>query len=584
MSLFVKAEVENLLRAALETLDLGTGDDGHVERTRDAAHGDFASNAAMKLSKRAGRKPRELATEIVAALPDSEWVERVEVAGPGFVNFFLASAAYHAVVEAVLDQGQAFGRSEQGSGQSVLVEFVSANPTGPLHVGHGRGAAYGDSVASLLQAAGFDVTREYYVNDAGRQMDILALSVWLRYLELCGEGISFPANAYQGDYIRAAAARLREGRGNEFARPAAAVLDGVPSDEAGGGDKEKHIDKLISRARALLGGEAFGEVLDLVLSGQLEDIRADLTDFNVRFDRFFSERRVVDSGAVDVALTRLRQSGFTYEQDGAVWFRSSEFGDEKDRVVVRAGGQPTYLTSDIAYHLDKLDRGFDRLVDILGADHHGYVARLSAAVQALAGRADALAVQLVQFVSLYRGKEKLPMSTRAGEYVTLRHLREEVGTDAARFFYVLRSNDQHLDFDLELATSTSNDNPVYYIQYAHARVESVLRQLQAKGWVWNQAQGLENLGRLSESHEQALFSRLSRYPEVIEQAARTLAPHTLAHYLRDLADDFHSYYNAHTFLARDADLRNGRLCLALAVRQVIRNGLSLLGVSAPESM
>ncbi len=584
MSLFVKAEVENLLRAALETLDLGTGDDGHVERTRDAAHGDFASNAAMKLSKRAGRKPRELATEIVAALPDSEWVERVEVAGPGFVNFFLASAAYHAVVEAVLDQGQAFGRSEQGSGQSVLVEFVSANPTGPLHVGHGRGAAYGDSVASLLQAAGFDVTREYYVNDAGRQMDILALSVWLRYLELCGEGISFPANAYQGDYIRAAAARLREGRGNEFARPAAAVLDGVPSDEAGGGDKEKHIDKLISRARALLGGEAFGEVLDLVLSGQLEDIRADLTDFNVRFDRFFSERRVVDSGAVDAALTRLRQAGFTYEQDGAVWFRSSEFGDEKDRVVVRAGGQPTYLTSDIAYHLDKLDRGFDRLVDILGADHHGYVARLSAAVQALAGRADALAVQLVQFVILYRGKEKLPMSTRAGEYVTLRQLREEVGTDAARFFYVLRSNDQHLDFDLELATSTSNDNPVYYIQYAHARVESVLRQLQAKGWVWNQAQGLENLGRLSESHEQALFSRLSRYPEVIEQAARTLAPHTLAHYLRDLADDFHSYYNAHTFLARDADLRNGRLCLALAVRQVIRNGLSLLGVSAPESM
>lgn len=577
-----------LLRSALDTLireempELTLPASIHVERTRDRAHGDFASNLAMSLAKPARRRPRELAQAIIDRLPPSGQIERVEIAGPGFINFFMAPAAFQAIVPEILAAGERFGRGSVGAGQPLMVEFVSANPTGPLHVGHGRGAAYGDSVANLLDAVGFRVQREYYVNDAGRQMDILATSVWLRYLELCGTQVPFPPNGYQGEYIRAAAQTLQEREGVRLAHPAPAVLDGVPPAESAGGDRERHLDGLIARAKTLLGADDYARVHKLILDGQLADIRADLEAFGVRIDRWFSERDLVARGAVTAALEKLEASGHTYRKDGAVWLRSSDYGDEKDRVLVRENGAFTYFATDIAYHLDKLGRGFGQLVDVWGADHHGYIKRMLAALQALTGDAGALEVRLVQFVSLYRGHEKLSMSTRAGQYVTLRDLRSEVGTDATRFFYVLRSNDQHLDFDLELAKSRSNDNPVYYVQYAHARIASVFRQLADKGGAWDATRA--DLARLTEAHEEGLLTRLARYAELLEQAAMQRAPHTLAHYLRDLADDFHSYYNAHTFLVDDDGLRNARLSLIRAVQQVIRNGLGLLGVSAPGQM
>lgn len=586
----MKDHLRGLLAAAAQSLiddelrHLPPPADIRIERTRDAAHGDFAANLALTLAKPARRNPRQLAQALVDRLPASELIARVEVAGPGFINFFLTPAALQAIIPQILQAGQGYGRCHAGAGRRALVEFVSANPTGPLHVGHGRGAAYGDSVANLLEATGHDVAREYYVNDAGRQMDILATSVWLRYLELCGETVPFPPNGYQGDYIRHIAEALLSECGERLRRTAGEVLDRLPPPESAGGEREKHLDGLIAAAKRLLGNADYRLVLDRVLDDQLDEIRGDLAAFSVSFDRWFSEREVAHGGALNGALERLREAGYLYQQDGATWFRSSELGDEKDRVVVRDNGDPTYFASDIAYHLNKLERGFDLLIDVWGADHHGYIKRLSGAVEALTGRGDALEVRLVQFVSLYRGHQKLAMSTRAGQYVTLADLRREVGTDAARFFYVSRSNDQHLDFDLDLAKSRSNENPVYYIQYAHARVASVMRQLEEKGRAWQHERALGALSRLTESHEQALLNRLSRYPETVEQAAQARAPHTVAHYLRTLAEDFHSYYNAHTFLVDDEALRDARLALVLATRQVLRNGLELLGVSAPESM
>ncbi len=555
-----------------------------IERTRDARHGDFASNVALMLAKPAGMKPRELAERIVAALPDAPEVAKVDIAGPGFINFFIRDTALAEVVRTVLEQGERFGRSELGAGRRIQVEFVSANPTGPLHVGHGRGAAYGAAVADLLAAVGYAVHREYYVNDAGRQMDILAASVWLRYLELCGEELPFPANAYQGDYVWDIAASLHRTHGESFRHPWAEVADGLPPDEADGGDKEQYIDAVIAKARRLLGDADYRTVFDTALNYILDDIRDDLEQFGVVYDEWYSERRLTENGLVNQAIERLRASGHTYEKDGALWFRSTDYGDEKDRVLVRENGQTTYFASDIAYHMDKLERGFERVIDIWGADHHGYVPRVKAALQALGEDVNRLDVLLVQFAILYRGGQKVQMSTRSGEFVTLRQLRKEVGTDAARFFYVMRKCEQHLDFDLDLAKSQSADNPVYYIQYAHARVCSVFRQLDEKGLNWDREAGLANLDRLGEAHEQALITRLGRYPELIESAAVNHEPHQLAHYLRELANDFHTYYNAHQFLVDDPDLRNARLALIAATRQVIANGLGLLGVSAPKSM
>ncbi len=555
-----------------------------IERARDARHGDFASNIALVLAKPASRSPRELAAKIVEAIPPDPILQAIEIAGPGFINFKLAAEAQFDVVRAVHQQGHLFGRGTVGAGRKVQVEFVSANPTGPLHVGHGRGAAYGSVVASLLEAAGFEVHREYYVNDAGRQMDILAVSIWLRYLEACGEVLPFPSNGYRGEYVREVAFDLHRTRHECYRHPASVVLNALPPDEPQGGDKELYIDALVDRAKELLGAGDYREIFDAGLHGIQNDISQDLAEFGVLYDRWFSERELTASGAVEKTLQRLRETGHLYEKEGATWFASSRLGDEKDRVVIRENGQMTYFASDIAYHWDKLERGYDQIIDIWGADHHGYVPRVKAAIQALGGDPERLRVLLVQFAVLYRGEEKVQMSTRSGEFITLRQLRSEVGKDAARFFYVMRRSDQHMDFDLKLATSKTNENPVYYVQYAHARVCSVFRQLDEKGWARRLQQGMDHLSRLDAAQEAAVLGRLARYPEVVEAAALQHEPHQLVHYLRDLACDFHAYYNACPFLVDDEAVRNARLNLIDAVRQVIANGLHLLGVSAPEAM
>lgn len=555
-----------------------------LERTKDRSHGDFASNTAMVLAKPTKMNPRQLASLIVEALPAHEMIDNVEIAGPGFINFTLSAAARQQVVAEVLKNAGQFGLSDYGKGHKVQVEFVSANPTGPLHVGHGRGAAYGSVVSSLLKAVGFDVHREYYVNDAGRQMDILATSVWLRYLEKCGEQFTFPSNGYRGEYVFDIAETLKNQHGEALLHPAAVVFDGVPTDEPQGGDKELHIDGLTNQAKKLLGAELYRQLFDLGLNAILDDIRNDLAEFGAEYDEWFSERSLVESGVVEQAIEQLKAANMLYQQDGAWWFKSTEFGDEKDRVVVRDNGQATYFASDVAYHLNKFQRGFEQIIDIWGADHHGYIPRVKAAMSALNQDVSKLNVLLVQFAVLYRGKEKVGMSTRSGEFVTLRELRDEVGKDAARFFYVLRGADQHMDFDLELAKSQSNDNPVYYVQYAHARVCSVFRQLAERQLNWDEQTGLENLSLLTEDHEQALFTMLSRYPEVVELSAITYTPHLLAHFLMDLARDFHTYYNAHQFMTDDKKVTQARLTLITAVRQVIANGLGLMGVSAPQSM
>ncbi len=586
----MKHEIEQLLGAAMAQLSGSLLpadtplDNLGVERTRDAANGDFASNVAMRLARAARKPPRELAQAIVGALPAHRGIEKVEIAGAGFINFFLARDAQAEVVRRILSEGEQYGRNQSGAGQRVLAEFLSSNPTGPLHVGHGRLAAVGASVSNLLAANGHEVYREYYINDAGRQVDILGASVWLRYLEVLGEKFTFPANGYKGDYIREIAAELLQHAGERLLRPEGEVFGNLPPDEPEGGDKEAYIDAVIARARTLLGEAGFDEVVQLGLKAILADMENDLTEFGVTYDRWYSEASLATSGAIDRALERLRQQGHIYEKDGAQWFRATTFGDEKDRVVVRENGVKTYFASDIAYHLDKRERGYDLLLDVLGSDHHGYTARVRAGLAALDQPPESLEVLLVQFVSLFRKGEKVPMSTRAGQFITLRQLRAEVGNDACRFFYVMRSHDQHLDFDLELAKSRSNENPVYYIQYAHARVASVQRQLAAKGHVYDAAVALASLDTLTSAHETAVLTALAKYPEMIAFAGAQRAPHVVVHYLRELAQTFHTWYNAEQFIVEDARLRNARIALALAAQQVIRNGLGLLGVSAPETM
>jgi arginyl-tRNA synthetase len=590
LSIPLKEQLKELLTHALAALQsdgsvpAAAAVDIQVERTRDRTHGDYASNLAMALAKPARRKPRELAGLLVGAMPTGHGIDRIEIAGPGFINFYLGADAWHGVVRSALAQGADFGRSRLGAGQRVQVEFVSANPTGPLHVGHGRGAAYGAAVADLLAAVGFSVHREYYVNDAGRQMDILAASVYLRYLELCGEEVVFPVNGYQGDYVWDIAATLHREGADSLRHPAARVFEQVPADAPAGGDKESHIDGLIGRSKALLGEQAYRRVFDTGLNAILEDIRRDLAEFGVTYDEWFSERSLSESDAVGRCMERLQLSGHVYARGGALWFRSTDYGDEKDRVLVRDNGQTTYFASDIAYHANKLERGFSRVIDVWGADHHGYVPRVKAALNALGDDPSKLDVLLVQFAILYRGGEKVQMSTRSGEFVTLRELRHEVGNDAARFFYVMRKCEQHMDFDLDLAKAESNDNPVYYIQYAHARVRSVFRKLTEKGLEWDRDDGLASLHRLTEPHEDLLLVNLARYPEVLESAALNHEPHQLTHYLRELANDFHTYYNAHNFIIEDDSLRNARLALIESTRQALENGLRLLGVSAPDSM
>jgi arginyl-tRNA synthetase len=579
----VRDKLDQLVRDALRALsatdgpaDLAELDPG-LERARDPEHGDFASNVAMRAAKLANKPPRELAQAIIDRIPTDPLIAAKELAGPGFINFRLSPAAYHATVTAILNAESDYGTTQAGSAGSALVEYVSANPTGPLHVGHGRHAAYGASLAAILRAAGFAVDEEYYINDAGRQMDILAASVWLRYAQLHGAVNEFPSNCYQGDYVADIAKSLTAEHGDAYLSAAGSVVSTLAEF---GDEPEKNLDDLIATLKSELGQANFAVVFDAALDEILGDIKNDLAEFGAEPTRWFSERSLTESDAVSSALRLLDAKGLLYEKDGPTWFKTTDFGDDKDRVVVRENGVSTYFASDIAYHIDKFNRGYDQLINVLGSDHHGYVARIRAAVEASGNDVDRLDFRLMQFVVLYRGAEKVQMTTRGGSYVTLRELREEVGNDAARFFYVSRSNDQHLEFDLELAKAETSDNPVYYIQYAHARVASMLERLES---------GRPNvddvdLGRLSNESEISLMRNLSRYPEVIELAANSRAPQHLVYYLRDLAAVFHAYYNSHRILGDDAGLRDARIVLAIATQQVIRNGLGLLGVSAPDKM
>ena len=587
MPLDVKTQLTNLLQQALASVaPTATDTPIQLERPRDPTHGDFATNLAMQLAKALKKNPREIAQQLVNELPVSALVTKAEVAGAGFINFTLDAGAKTRVVKAVLAEGENFGRSTAGGWQKVQVEFVSANPTGPLHVGHGRGAAYGASLASLLTFAGWDVTREYYVNDAGRQMDILAVSTWLRYLDQHGVSLPFPPNGYQGEYVREMAEQLKHAHGDKYVRPAEAVLAGTPgfpdatrSDDEAKQQREQQLDALIARGKELLGPD-WTYVHRHALTEQLADGRNDLEEFGVHFDVWFSEQALFDTGLVARCVDLLEKNGHLYVQNGARWFRSTTFGDEKDRVVQRENGLYTYFASDIAYHLNKFERGFDKVINIWGADHHGYISRVNGAITALGLDAKKLQVALVQFAVLYRNGQKASMSTRSGEFVTLRELRGEVGNDACRFFYALRKSDQHLDFDLDLAKSQTNENPVYYIQYAHARICSVVSQ-----WA-GEANALADadLSLLSNPRELAIASKLTEFRDLIDSAARELAPHLIAFYLKDLAGEFHGWYNAERMLVDDAALRDARVALAVAVRQTIRNGLSILGVSCPESM
>ncbi|MSQ04682.1 MAG: arginine--tRNA ligase [Nitrosomonadaceae bacterium] len=562
----------------LEPLNLVTIID--FTRPKQVTHGDYSCNLAMHLAKSMHKNPRDVATLLINAMPTSPYLEKIEIGGAGFINLFLKISVKQQFLCYVLEDGEKFGQSKLGLGKKIQVEFVSANPTGPLHVGHGRGAAFGASLANILTAVGFSVTREYYVNDAGRQMDILALSTWLRYLELNGLNVAFPSNAYQGEYVRDMAKLIYKEHQNRYFHQPSLLPENISQDNAEEEvDAEAQLDKLIIEAKKLLGKD-YAYIQNFVLAKQLQDGCNDLMEFGVIFDTWFSEQSLFQSGAVARAIQLLEQKNHLYQKDGAKWFRSTDFGDEKDRVVQRENGQFTYFASDIAYHINKFERGFDRIIDVWGADHHGYIPRVMGAILALEFDAKKLEIALVQFAVLYRNGVKTSMSTRSGEFVTLRELRQEVGNDAARFFYVLRKSDQHLDFDLDLAKSQSNDNPVYYVQYAHARIRSVLEQ-----WGENITTLINSdVTLLTSASELSLLQKLIDYPEVVDTAAKELSPHLIAFYLRDLASEFHSYYNATRFLIPEIPLRLARLTLIAAIRQVLANGLIMLGVNAPNKM
>jgi arginyl-tRNA synthetase len=524
----------------------------NVEKPKVEAHGDFSTNFAMVIASLQKMAPRKVAQAIVDQLNDtSRLLEKIESAGPGFINFYVTPAAWHPVLLEIQKTDRRFGASELGGGQRVQVEFVSSNPTGPLHVGHGRGAAVGDSVANILAFCGYEVQREYYINDSGRQIQTLGRSVFLRYRELFGKSAPFPEDCYQGDYIREIAGRI----------------------------KDQQSDGLLHREE----GEAVMYCARTAAGDIMEGIREDLALFGVSFDKWFSEQSLYDSGEVDRILTESRERDIIYEKDGALWFKTSDLGDEKDRVVVRQNGQTTYFASDIAYHNDKYRRGFQRVIDVWGADHHGYIPRMQAAIEACGHKRNQFQVILVQLVNLLRGGQPVAMSTRAGEFVTLRDVIDEVGKDAARFIFLTRHYESPLDFDLELAKQQTNENPVYYVQYVHARISSIIRKAVENGMAnvqWDETA----IARLLEIEEIQLIKTLAQYPETVAASAEKLEPHRITFFLMNLAAAFHAYYNKHRVLSEDPVLSRGRLVLVESIRKVIRNGLALLGVDAPDKM
>lgn len=618
----MKDQLHGLFSQAIEKLkaDNVIPEDHQVniqfERTRQKEHGDFATNVAMTLAKPARRNPRELATLVVDALPNDKLIIKVDIAGPGFINVFLAQDARYEVLNTVFAEGDAYGLAEPNSKQKIMVEFVSANPTGPLHVGHGRGAAYGDALARVLTAAGNTVEREYYVNDAGRQMDILAVSVWIRYLQANGLDIELPDNCYKGDYVSGYGQQLLEQHSStysvpiddynnaSFKRSDSTALKELEALSAADFDRkrkelnlsaeeftnksekqflEESLDNRIEFAKATLGADGFKIFLNIALNSIVADIRQDLSEFGVDYDTWFSEQSLFDDGKIVKVIDTLKASGDVYEKGGALWFKTTDYGDEKDRVVVRDNGQPTYFASDIAYHVDKLERGFDLAINIWGSDHHGYIPRVKASLQALGLPPEKLKVLLVQFAVLYRNGEKVGMSTRSGEFVTLRDLRDEIGSDAARFFYAQRKSEQHMDFDLDLAKSQSNENPMYYVQYAHARLCRIFKTADERNIDTQDILGAD-FSLLSSDHESTLLTLLQKFPELVAASAANYEPHQITYYLRDLATALHSYYNSAKFLEAEKPQRDAMLALCAATRQTLKNGLGIIGVGAPESM
>ena len=555
-----------------------------IQENKEKSHGDYASNLAMVIAKDLSQTPREVAEKICSLLPSEEWIEKVNIAGPGFINFYLKKDTHNEILLLIEESGRDFGRNNSGNGERVLIEYVSSNPTGPLHVGHGRGAAFGSVLSELLRCAGYKVDEEYYVNDHGRQMNILTISIWLRYLYQNGQELKFSKKGYQGVYVEQLAKQLAEEKGTKYnlKENESDLLELLEEQET-----EEDLDRLIGWGKLFL-KENFEEIREFSLREIMSSIKEDLKLFGVNHNLWFNESSMysnkIDLPDIDKSIKLLSESGFLYEKEEALWFKSTEFGDDKDRVVKRANSDNTYFASDISYHLDKYDRGYDRIINVWGADHHGYLPRVSAAMEALGKSRDKLEVVFIQFANLLRNGEKVSMSTRGGEFIPLIELIEEVSSEAARFFYINRKADQHLDFDLDLAKSQTKDNPLYYIQYAHARICGVFETLKKEGMKLNQELGLDNLNLLNLDKEIEIQKMLLQYPEVISRAAKNSEPHLICYYLKDLSGLFHSYYNSERFLVDDEKLMNSRLFLLKGTKQVISNGLEILGIGAPESM
>ena len=585
----MKNDLIRILKAALKEIGKENGIDFSnkkvsIQENKEKAHGDYASNLAMVIAKDLSQSPREVAEKITSLLPSEEWIEKVNIAGPGFINFYLKKDTHNEVLMRIEESGKSFGTNNSGNGERVLIEYVSSNPTGPLHVGHGRGAAFGSVLSELLRIVGYKVDEEYYVNDHGRQMNILTISTWLRYLQQNGQELEFSKKGYQGEYVEQLAKELLKEESTKYnlKENESDLLELLQSQET-----EEDLDNLIKWGKSFL-QENFEEIREFSLRAIMISIKEDLKLFGVNHNLWFNESSMyfnkVGLPDIDKSIKLLDDSGFLYEKEEALWFKSTEFGDDKDRVVKRANGDNTYFASDISYHLDKYDRGYKRIINVWGADHHGYLPRVSAAMEALGKNQDMLEVVFIQFANLLRNGEKVSMSTRGGEFIPLMELIEEVSSEAARFFYINRKADQHLDFDLDLAKSQTKDNPLYYIQYAHARICGVFETLKKEGRKLNQDLGLDNLDLLNLDKEIEIQKMLLQYPEVISRAAEHSEPHLICYYLKDLSGLFHSYYNSERFLVDNDKLMNSRLFLLKGTKQVISNGLEILGIAAPESM
>ena len=585
----MKNDLIRILKAALKEIGKENGIDFSnkkvsIQENKEKAHGDYASNLAMVIAKDLSQSPREVAEKITSLLPSEEWIEKVNIAGPGFINFYLKKDTHNEVLMRIEESGKSFGTNNSGNGKRVLIEYVSSNPTGPLHVGHGRGAAFGSVLSELLRIVGYKVDEEYYVNDHGRQMNILTISTWLRYLQQNGQELEFSKKGYQGEYVEQLAKELLKEESTKYnlKENESDLLELLETQET-----EEDLDKLIEWGKSFL-QENFEEIREFSLRAIMSSIKEDLKLFGVNHNLWFNESSMyfnkVGLPDIDKSIKLLDESGFLYEKEEALWFKSTEFGDDKDRVVKRANGDNTYFASDISYHLDKYDRGYNRIINVWGADHHGYLPRVSAAMEALGKNQDMLEVVFIQFANLLRNGEKVSMSTRGGEFIPLMELIEEVSSEAARFFYINRKADQHLDFDLDLAKSQTKDNPLYYIQYAHARICGVFETLKKEGRKLNQDLGLDNLDLLNLDKEIEIQKMLLQYPEVISRAAEHSEPHLICYYLKDLSGLFHSYYNSERFLVDNDKLMNSRLFLLKGTKQVISNGLEILGIDAPQSM